>query len=177
MGKYVDESILDSRRTVSSIRLTIGIIGFIFWGFVAMSMLLSGDVMGIYVFFIMAIVCGLHVWLGLNGISMKKVNDSVYLYARYFEGDLDGYIYICNMVNVIGKSEAEIYNELNNLLKERIMTNFFIRDFNGKKQIVLESKIAKCECKNCGAIIDKRMYFVGTCPYCHSSDIYAELVK
>lgn len=177
MGKYVNEGVLNSRKSTSTILLTIGIIGFIFWGFAAMSMLLAGDVIGIFVFFIMAIVCGVHVGLGLKGISMKKVNDSVYLYARYFEGDLDGYIYIYNMVNVIGKNEAEIFNELNNLLRRRIMTNFFIRDFNGRKQIVLESKIVKCECKNCGAIIDKRMYFVGTCPYCYSSDIYAELVK
>ena len=33
-----------------------------------------------------------------------------------------------------------------------------------------------CECKNCGAEIEKRVYFTGVCPYCRSSDLFAKIL-
>lgn len=46
------------------------------------------------------------------------------------------------------------------------MKNFVITNKWPKSTIVLASKIEKCECRTCGAIIDKRIYFTGVCPYC-----------
>lgn len=177
MGKYVNEKTLNSRKRASTILLIFASFGFIFWGFCSFAMILYGDIEMFFCVFIFALITIIHIFIGLNAIHMKKLNDCVYMYTRYFEGDIDGYIYIDDMVRIIGKDENRIYSELVILLKKRILCDFIIRNFNGRNQIVLGSKIKRCECKNCGAVFDKRMYFAGTCPYCKSSDIYAEAVK
>lgn len=177
MGKYVNESRLNSRKITSTIILVIGIIGFVFWGFILLAALMYMELQFLLIALFVASITALHAAMIIIAILIKRQNDMVYLYARYFEGDIDGYIYLGDMVNVVRKDEFTIYNELSRLQRKRILGNFFIRNFNGRKQIVLESKIIKCQCKNCGAIIDKRVYFAGICPYCQSSDIYAELME
>lgn len=176
MNKYVNEGCFNSTKIASFIMLFVGIIGFMFWGFAFFAILMYGEEI-IFSAFIIAIFVILHVFLVYRGILKKKLDDMVYMYARYFEGDLDGYIYISDMVNVFGKNEETIYNELSILIRRLILTNVSIREVNGKKQIVLQSITEKCQCRNCGAIIDKRTYFAGVCPYCQSSDIHAGLIN
>ena len=55
------------------------------------------------------------------------------------------------------------------------MTNFILREKNGKMQVVLASKIEKCECKNCAGVFEKKVYFTGICPYCGGSDLFAKI--
>lgn len=176
-SKYVNEANVKSSQVANSITMWLGIIGFIFFGFAFMAVLTHGDEEIFMTAIIMILLIIVSIVIALRSIHYKKSLENVYMYARYFEGDLDGYIYISDMKNVIGKRPDEIEKELNDLILRRFLINVFIRDHNGRKQIVLESMIAKCECKNCGAIIDKRVYFAGVCPYCKSSDIYAELIE
>ena len=57
------------------------------------------------------------------------------------------------------------------------MKGFELKVIGNEEQVVLDSKIAVCECKNCAARIEKRMYFTGVCPYCDSSDLYAKVLS
>jgi len=177
MNKYVNAYKYNSEKVKSTTLMTFGIIGFMFWGFVSFAVLAYSGIEHVFLNNIILLFLVIHILLILKAIKMKKFTDMVYFYARYFEGDLDGYIFIANMVNLAGKDEFTIYRDLNRMLKKGILTNFFIRDYNGRKQIVLESMIKKCECKNCGAIIDKRIFFTGVCPYCNGSDIFAETIE
>ncbi len=177
MNKYVNEGCFNSTKIASFIMLLVGIIGFMFWGFAFFAVLMYAEEEIFSTAFMVGIFAILHGIIIYRGILKKKLDDMVYMYARYFEGDLDGYIYLSDMVNVFGKNEETIYNELSILIRRLVLTNVLLRDFNGKKQVVLESMIEKCKCRNCGAIIDKRTYFAGVCPYCQSSDIYAEIIN
>ena len=47
---------------------------------------------------------------------------------------------------------------------------------NNTQMLELYSKRALCQCRNCGAQIEKRIYFTGVCPYCHGSDIFARVL-
>ena len=176
-SKYVDEANVKFSKVGYSIMLWIGIIGFIFFGFVLMAVVTHAEEDIFFVFLLILALMIISIVVAIRAIHYKKSIDNVYMYVRYFEGDLDGYIYISDMTNVFGKRPDEIYKELNDLIRRKFLINVFIRDHEGRKQIVLESMIAKCECKNCGAIIDKRVYFAGVCPYCGSSDIHAELIE
>ena len=177
MNKYVNEGCFKSTKFVSFTMLLIGILGFMFWGFAFFATLMYGGAEILFITFLIGIFTALHVLLIYRGILKKKLDDMVYMYARYFEGDLDGYVYISDMVNAFSKNEQIIYNELSIFIRRGILTNVSIRDYNGKKQVVLQSTTEKCQCKNCGAIIDKRVYFTGVCPYCQSSDIYAGVIN
>lgn len=42
--------------------------------------------------------------------------------------------------------------------------------------IVLASKKTICICNNCGAEIEKSIYFTGTCSYCGGSDLHAKIL-
>lgn len=177
MGKYVNEGVLNSRKATSTLLLTIGSIGLVFWGFCFFAMFIYGELEFIIVSLFFAVLTILNGLLMYKAINIKKSNDIVYMYARFFEGDLDGYIYISDMVNIIGKDENSIFVELNEFLNKNIMINFSIRANDGKNQIVLASMVDKYKCKNCGAVFNKRVSFNGMCPYCNSSDIFADLAK
>ncbi len=182
MNKYIDEVRIQWVKRKNRIILCIATVGFIIIGFMMIAIAIGGIRDGEYMTVVVAelfflIFLAMDMALIWMFIKSNKMVDRAFLYARYFEGDLDGYIYISDMEKIVGYNSNEIYQQLNELLRKRYMLNFFLRANNGKTQIVLLSKIAKCECKNCGAIIDKKVYFAGVCPYCKSSDIYAELIK
>ena len=67
----------------------------------------------------------LSIVIATRSIHYKKALDNVYMYARYFEGDLDGYIYISDMTNVIGKRPDEIEKELNDLIRRNFLINLY----------------------------------------------------
>ncbi len=96
-------------------------------------------------------------------------------YSAYFEGDLDGYISYADLAEVTGKSPAAVARRLH-LLRKLYMRAFTFRKENGKEIIVLDSKECACECRSCGAVIEKRMYFTGVCKYCGSSDLFAKVL-
>lgn len=176
MNKYVNEISLKTRKTYNTIKLTIGIVGAVFWGLICVvGFAVSESTSDIFMSFICLIFSAVNVYFVYDAVKTKALLSMVYLYARYFEGDLDGYIDAADITKIVNKSEYKVYSELQRLLKKKVMRSFILRSNNGKKQIVLQSKIKDYKCKNCGGTIEKRIDFAGICPYCGGSDIFAEL--
>ena len=96
-------------------------------------------------------------------------------YSGYFEGDLDGYITYDELAAVTGKSVAGVKAELL-FLRPIYMKKVRSCIRNNTQMLELYSKRALCQCRNCGAQIEKRIYFTGVCPYCHGSDIFARVL-
>lgn len=114
------------------------------------------------------------IFLILAGYSRRQIGDSNF-YSGYFEVDLDGYISFKELSQVMGKSEKAVKRQLS-FLRITLMKGYKIKTIENEKQVVLDSKTAICECKNCAARIEKRMYFTGKCPYCGSSDLFAKVL-
>ena len=93
----------------------------------------------------------------------------------YFENDLDGNIRSGELAAVMGEDARKAGRELL-LLRRKCMTGFTVQTVGNEVLVELESKKVKCQCKNCGAVIDKKIYFAGTCPYCGSLDIFAQVI-
>jgi len=122
---------------------------------------------------IKSIIIGI-VLLVLACISRRFIGNANFYYS-YFESDLDGYIKFEDLSEVTGKKELNIKLQLI-IFRKIYMKNYSIQYVNSIKQIVLNSKKYKCECKNCGALIEKRVYFTGICPYCGSSNLCAKVL-
>ncbi len=173
---YINNIRLSEAKIKNKILFAIGSIIFImFSGSIIVQISEDSSNYGMIIFFITSLLIG--IFIIYKALKLRALVESVYFYSRYFEGDLDGYINTKDMVGVIGKDENKINKELSKLLKEKYMINFILKQNNNGLQVVLESKIAQCKCNNCGAIIDKRIYFTGICPYCKGSDLYAKLIK
>lgn len=106
---------------------------------------------------------------------LKNIVWDANFFSSYFEGDLDGYVTFQDLADVTGKRASRIRRRLK-FLKLICMKNYQIYVVNGGEQVVLNSKKYLCVCKNCGAPIEKRTYFTGTCSYCGSSDLYAKVI-
>lgn len=160
------------KQIINAIFLTIGIIGSIICSFALFAFILHGESITVSLIFLLISI--IFLFIIIISLKSQKMIDNIYFYARYFEGDLDGYINILDMVNILGKDEQKIINELSKFIKRKYLKNVSLEK-NGKDiQVILQSKISKCECRRCGAIIDKRVSFTGKCPYCGSSDIFAK---
>lgn len=109
-----------------------------------------------------------------SGLSRKWIGDANF-YSGYFEMDLDGYISYKELAEVTGKSPGEVKSQLHFFYKI-YMKGYELKRVGNEEQVVLNSKTAICECKSCGARIEKRIYFTGTCPYCDGSDLYAKVL-
>lgn len=107
-------------------------------------------------------------------ISRNLMGKAIF-YSNYFEGDLDGYVMCSDLSEVIGKSENKVVRQLY-LFHILYMKNFKMREKDGRMLVELYSKKALCECRSCGANIDKKIYFTGVCPYCRSSDLFAKVL-
>ena len=107
-------------------------------------------------------------------ISKKMISDA-YFYSSYFEGDLDGNIQYRDLTAITGKSKYLLKIQLH-ILCAIYMKNYKFKTANGEKQIELYSKKCTCECRNCGAVIEKSVYFTGICTYCGSSDLFAKVL-
>lgn len=107
-------------------------------------------------------------------ISRSLIGKATF-YSSYFEGDLDGYVKCSDLAKVLGKSEKKITTQLY-LFRNLYMKKFELKDQDGRKVVALYSKKCLCECRNCGANIEKRIYFTGVCPYCGSSDLFAKVL-
>lgn len=107
-------------------------------------------------------------------VSRKQIGDSNF-YSSYFEGDLSGYIKYADLADVTGRSEQVIRKQMQ-FYRSMYMKGYELQVVDGEEQIALDSKTCLCECKNCGAEIEKRIYFTGKCSYCGSSDLSAKVV-
>jgi hypothetical protein len=56
------------------------------------------------------------------------------------------------------------------------MKNFKFQSVDGVEQVMLNGRKSVCECGNCGAQMEKRMYFTGSCAYCGSSDLLTKVI-
>ena len=103
--------------------------------------------------------------------SRANIGDA-YFYSGYFEGDLDGEIGIDELADVTGKSTGTVRHQLKHFAR------LYMKDYsyNDGGKVELASKTATCECRSCGAHIEKKIYFTGVCPYCGSSDLRAKVL-
>ena len=112
--------------------------------------------------------------LMIAGISRRLMGDANF-YSSYFEGDLSGYISYDDLAEVTGKRTDSVKRQLH-IFRKIYMKGYELEIVNHTEQIVLNSKKCICECKHCGAPIEKRIYFTGVCPYCGSSDLFARVL-
>lgn len=108
------------------------------------------------------------------GISRRLIGDANF-YSSYFEGDLSGYIQYSDLADVTGKSAGMIRQQLH-FFRKAYMKGYELKKVDHAEQVVLNSKISACECRHCGASIEKRIYFTGICPYCGNSDLFAKVL-
>ncbi|MER2080072.1 MAG: hypothetical protein ABS876_00960 [Ruminococcus sp.] len=108
-------------------------------------------------------------------ISRRLINDAGF-YSSYFETSLSGYISCHELSAVTGKSVSAVTARLH-LLRPLYMKCFSFRSQNGYEYVELFSKTCVCECRQCGAPIEKRLYFTGVCPYCRGSDLFAKVIS
>lgn len=107
-------------------------------------------------------------------ISKYRIGDAGF-YSSYFEGDLDGYVKYSDLAEVTGRSEAKVKRQLGSF-RRFYMKGYELKTADNLEQVVLNSKKCLCECRSCGAEIEKRVYFTGVCPYCSSSDLFAKIL-
>ena len=122
---------------------------------------------------IMSIKIGI-ILLIIAVISRHLIGDANF-YSSYFEGDLDGYIKYSDLAEVTGKNKYIVMLQLC-FFRLIYMKGYTLKFSDNSEQVILNSKKCLCECKNCGAPIEKRIYFPGICSYCGSSDLFARVL-
>ena len=122
---------------------------------------------------IMSIKIGI-ILLIIAVISRHLIGDANF-YSSYFEGDLDGYIKYSDLAEVTGKNKYIVMLQLC-FFRLIYMKGYTLKFSDDSEQVTLNSKKCLCECKNCGAPIEKRIYFTGICSYCGSSDLFARVL-
>ena len=116
--------------------------------------------------------CAMLICMRLSSISIKKAH----FYSSYFETALYSCISYDELSEVTGYSSGKVKFDLH-ILRILYMKRFsFVNDDSNGGHIELYSKTVQCSCKNCGAIIDKKIYFAGICPYCKTSDVFATVI-
>lgn len=60
------------------------------------------------------------IMLVYKAIKFRAIVDDIYFYSKYFEGDIDGYVYTSDMVAIIGKNEERINKEIKEVLRKKI---------------------------------------------------------
>lgn len=105
----------------------------------------------------------------------KKMIGNARLFSSFFELDLDGYISYSDLAGITGRSVAITKIEIA-FYRIVYMKGFSINSKNKGCEINLDRKTVTCQCKSCGAIIEKSAYFVGHCSYCGSMDLHASVI-
>ena len=122
---------------------------------------------------VVSIIIGI-ILLLIAGISRRLIGNANF-YSGYFEGDLSGYIQYRDLAEVMGKSSGIVRLQLH-IFRKIYMKGYELTKINHTEQIVLNSKTCICECRYCGASIEKRVYYTGICPYCDNWDLYARVL-
>ena len=107
-------------------------------------------------------------------LSRKLIGDARF-YSSYFEGSLYQHIRVKDLAAASGKPAFVVAIELF-FFRFLYMKKYKFTTIEEKRLIELFSKKTLCECKNCGAPIDKSVYFAGICSYCGSSDVFAKVL-
>ena len=177
---YINGVKVRIKKIQNAIELFLGICGLIVFGATGVASTLDfeyytdSDYEILYTFYILTFISAFFI---VKSIRARNFIGGVYFYSRYFEGDLDGKIKTSDMVNVIGKSEKKINSELGRLKRKNYMKNYKLVKDDKNTIVELESIVTKCQCRNCGAVIDKKVYFAGLCPYCGGLDVFAKQLK
>ncbi|WP_288885741.1 hypothetical protein [uncultured Eubacterium sp.] len=108
-------------------------------------------------------------------IVSRKWIGNARIYSSYFENDLDGYVTYHDLAGVTGYSVAKVRRHLH-IFRKLYMKNYELKVIKGQEMVELYSKTYMCECKNCGGVIEKRVFFTGICSYCGSSDLHAKVL-
>ncbi len=107
----------------------------------------------------------------LSSIAIKKA----VFYGSCFENSLYDSISFSELSGIMGYSSLRVRRELH--LLRRIYMCRFVFSFNDNGEYIeLYSKKISCSCRSCGAVIEKKEYFAGVCPYCKNSDIFASVI-
>ena len=122
-----------------------------------------------FVFVIISIL--LFIAYGLSRSAILRAG----LYSGCFENALYSDIGMGELSEVTGYPEFFVKLDLR-LLRPLYMKSFSFRKNENGEYIELYSKKIRCSCKNCGADIDKKIYFTGICPYCKTADVFATVI-
>ena len=99
-----------------------------------------------------------------------------HFYSSYFETELYSDVGYDELSQATGYTANKVRRDLH-IFRRLYMKRFsFVRNDEGEEHIELYSKTVECSCKNCGAVIDKKIYFAGICPYCKTSDVFAAVI-
>ena len=122
-------------------------------------------------------VCGFFVGIVMLMIRTASKNEisKANFYSSYFESDLYGKIYYNELSEITGFDPRTVKSNLH-FLRIFYMKRFSFSADDSGEYIELFSKTVVCSCKNCGAVIDKKIYFTGICPYCKTSDVFATVL-
>lgn len=173
---YLNNLKINSSKIFYKLLLTIGIVGTILTGAVLIFAAIDGmDSVGGFVFCLLIFL--FNIFLIYRFVVVKRNIENAFFYSRYFEGDLDGYIYTSALRNITNKDTNTINSELKKLINKHYLTNVELEQKNNMYVIKLLSQTEKCQCKNCGAVFNKSVNFTGTCPYCGSSDVFAKAIN
>lgn len=172
---YLNNLKINSSKFFYKLLLTIGIVGTILTGAVLVFTAIDGISVGGFVFGLLFFL--FNIFLIYRFLVVKRNIENAFFYSRYFEGDLDGYIYTSALRNITDKDTNTINRELKALINKHYLKNVELQQKNNMYVIKLLSQTEKCQCKSCGAVFDKSVNFTGTCPYCGSSDVFAKTIN
>lgn len=111
------------------------------------------------------------IYIALSRSAIRRAG----FYSGCFEGALYNDITFDDLSEVTGYSKGFVRLDLI-FLRPIYMKNFDICKDNKGEYIELYSKTIQCTCKNCGADLDKQLYFTGFCPYCKTADVFATVL-
>ncbi len=111
----------------------------------------------------------------IEAIISRNLIGKATFYSGYFEGSLDGWVKCSDLAQVVGKKEEKVKRQLS-FFRKIYMKKFEMAEKDGETVAELYSKKSLCECRNCGANMEKRIFFTGSCPYCKSSDLFAKVL-
>lgn len=121
------------------------------------------------------------IWVAIGAILLieaiisRNLIGKATFYSGYFEGSLDGWVKCSDLAQVVGKKEEKVKRQLS-FFRKIYMKKFEMAEKDGETVAELYSKKSLCECRNCGANMEKRIFFTGSCPYCKSSDLFAKVL-
>ena len=116
--------------------------------------------------------CVILMCMKISANAIRKAH----FYSSYFETELYSDVGYDELSQATGYTANKVRRDLH-IFRRLYMKRFsFVRNDEGEEHIELYSKTVECSCKNCGAVIDKKIYFAGICPYCKTSDVFAAVI-
>lgn len=171
---YINELKIKLLKIRNGILLFIGIAGLIIFGLSIVATLLEFNYYDYNYVITLLFLILISILAICFSIVSRKTIDSIYFLSRYFEGSLDDIVKFSHIAESCNIKEEKVKSMVKRFIRKKLMKNYTVDE--ERSQIKLSSKTYQCECKNCGAIVDKKEYFTGTCSYCGSSDLFAKVI-